>query len=557
MIRNNPDPTLDHAPMGALFVANVACDVLSRLTLFGAVLTLVVAHEAVSIATYVAAAATAATALRVWLRGRLSERAGRRAYGELLGAIAEKQVSELLANRDRERAASLVYEAAEVAETFSLVLPDIAASFTVLLVALVAVVWLLGPGPLLVGVVIAAVVIAALAPARRAARTVRERGWAAQARAERLVEALVHGAFELRASGRGEQVSAAAFERGGELHRATREAQALQGALAMLPAALTATLVVIPRATIEAFLGSNVGPLGVLGLVCVTVSLRAADAIDAYARSAPLRDAMARFLGRPIRWWQFAGPRSAQGPATPPEGSPIHRLEVATLSVRHGEGPATPYTLAFEAERGRGVALVGPNGAGKTTTLLACVGLIGFEGRVLIDGRSPDEASWGALRHRCLAIPQRPHIAPDESIAWHLGAYGTQTVDPVALRDGLERVGLWDRLEARARKRGGDVAAIPMGELSGGEQRRALLIRCLLEKRDVLLLDEPEAGLDAEGRVLLRSLLSALQDERILIVTAHDEQILPSELQRVRVAREPAKANRPSVEDVQDRSSAC
>ena len=83
---------------------------------------------------------------------------------------------------------------------------------------------------------------------------------------------------------------------------------------------------------------------------------------------------------------------------------------------------------------------------------------------------------------------------------------------------------------------GGDLErglSTPMGSLSGGEQRRVLLARVFSSGADVLLLDEPEVGLDSDRRTELRSILEAEAVRRIVVLVAHDPGIVPSSFERI------------------------
>lgn len=529
--------------MRALFALSVVSDVLSRLTLFGAALTLVVAHDGrVTLAALIAGGAAIATLARNLLRAELTARALDRVYVLLLDGIRKKTVSDLLSNRDRERAASLVYETSEVAELLSGIVPELIASFALLAMTLVVVAARLGAGFLGAGLAATLVVLAVLAPARKLARRVREQAFRAQFRAERLVEAMVMGALELRAAAAEPKVATLVEAQSRAMSHALRDSQRLNSAVATLPAAFALLLYLVPQATVERLLGANVGEAGVLALVGVTVALRAADAMESYVRSAPMRKALFEFTGDEavMSLWRLSAPTERRT-ENPSESAEIRSIRFDRVSVRYDGGPATPSSLSFTIERG-GLALLGPNGVGKSSALLAAVGLIEHAGQVEINGAAPSSEAWASLRARVLIVPQRPHVAPDEPLSWHVGMFGARPVDPKALEVALRRLGLWDRLAQRAAQRGVEVAGLPMGELSGGEQRRVALTRILVLPSDVILLDEPEASLDAAGRGLVRELLEELAETRLVLVAAHDPAILPASFQRVELTREAVPA---------------
>ncbi|RPH83081.1 MAG: metal ABC transporter ATP-binding protein, partial [Desulfobacteraceae bacterium] len=164
---------------------------------------------------------------------------------------------------------------------------------------------------------------------------------------------------------------------------------------------------------------------------------------------------------------------------------------------------------------GRITALIGPNGAGKTTLLLAIMGLIPYSGRIRFPAYPSGSPRIGYVPQRldldrglpctvqdllALSITQRP--------LW-LGKKG-----PVRrkIRESLDRVGAGG-LENRF-----------LGKLSGGEMQRVLLAMALEGDPEILLLDEPTAGVDAPGEQMFCDVLSDIQQQRRLTVVliSHD-----------------------------------
>jgi ABC-type Mn2+/Zn2+ transport system ATPase subunit len=182
--------------------------------------------------------------------------------------------------------------------------------------------------------------------------------------------------------------------------------------------------------------------------------------------------------------------------------------------------------VSFSLEKGSLVGLVGPNGSGKSTLLKVLLGLHRpWRGSVRLFGEGP-----AAGRRRVGYAPQ------SELVDWNF---------PVTVEDvvGMGRIG---RLPGRAgvraspwrrpdsedrlivgrcleRVRLGSLAKRPIGELSGGEQRRMLIARALAREPDILLLDEPMAGLDAASQHDVLHLFEGLRDEgQTLLVATHD-----------------------------------
>jgi len=174
--------------------------------------------------------------------------------------------------------------------------------------------------------------------------------------------------------------------------------------------------------------------------------------------------------------------------------------------------------VSFTIEHGCLAGLVGPNGSGKSTLLKVMLGLMRpWRGQVYIYGR-PGRPGHGRVGY----TPQ------SELVDWAFPV----TVAEVVLMGRYGRLGLLRRpgrrdrevaMEALERVRLADRAQRRIGELSGGEQRRALIARALAQEADLLLLDEPLAGLDATAQHDLLRLLEELRREgKTLFVATHD-----------------------------------
>jgi ABC-type nitrate/sulfonate/bicarbonate transport system ATPase subunit len=178
-------------------------------------------------------------------------------------------------------------------------------------------------------------------------------------------------------------------------------------------------------------------------------------------------------------------------------------LSTRGLVVRRGEREIVR-GVDFELARGEIVALLGPNGAGKSTLVAALAGLV--------------EPAGGSVHRdgRVAAALQAPALARRSALANVEAALAWWGVPRDAHREraaaALEQVGL------------GHLAAQPAATLSGGEARRVHIARLLALDADVLLLDEPFAGLDAPTRAdLLYDAASVLRRrDRSVLVVLHD-----------------------------------
>jgi ABC-2 type transport system ATP-binding protein len=167
--------------------------------------------------------------------------------------------------------------------------------------------------------------------------------------------------------------------------------------------------------------------------------------------------------------------------------------------------------VSLTVTAGELVALLGPNGAGKTTTVEIVEGYRGADGgRVRVLGMEP--ASGGrALRARVGLMLQGGGIDPRAQPRETLVQYGRFHADPRDPDELLELVGL--RAVARTRFR----------RLSGGERQRLGLALALVGRPEVVILDEPTAGMDPEGRAATRAIVAGLRDAgTAILLTSHD-----------------------------------
>jgi len=183
-------------------------------------------------------------------------------------------------------------------------------------------------------------------------------------------------------------------------------------------------------------------------------------------------------------------------------------LEVRCLSLRFGRVQIFK-DLSFQVARGASLAVVGPNGAGKTVLFRALIGAIPVEGSL----------QW-APNVRIGYVPQKLDLARDVPItgADFLRAKSIAgRASDAAIADALNSVGL-----------SADTVTQSIGSLSGGQFQRLLVAFALLGSPDVLLLDEPTAGIDEPGQEQLNELVYRLQRERELTVLliSHDLSVV-------------------------------
>ena len=199
-------------------------------------------------------------------------------------------------------------------------------------------------------------------------------------------------------------------------------------------------------------------------------------------------------------------------------------IDVDCVSVHYGDVPALD-RATLRLDKGRICGLVGMNGSGKSTLFKAIMGLVKPDaGSVTIAGGSPAKArKSGVVSY----VPQ------SEDVDWQfpisvqdvvmMGRYGHMGMgrragkaDRLAVAGALERVEL------------GDCAQRQIGQLSGGQKKRAFVARGIAQEATTLLLDEPFAGVDKRSEATIGALLKELAAEgATILLSTHDLHALP------------------------------
>jgi zinc transport system ATP-binding protein len=182
--------------------------------------------------------------------------------------------------------------------------------------------------------------------------------------------------------------------------------------------------------------------------------------------------------------------------------------------------------VSLSIPAGQTTSIIGPNGAGKTTLLLALLGLVPYTGTIRyknFEGRRP---AIGYVPQRLeferglpCTVEDLMTIGLSQKALW----LGKKSLIQARVRDGLKKVGA-SGLESRF-----------IGKLSGGELQRVLLAMALEGNPQILLLDEPTAGIDAPGEQLFCDLLSDIQEQARLtvILISHDLSVVSHHAQHV------------------------
>jgi len=188
-------------------------------------------------------------------------------------------------------------------------------------------------------------------------------------------------------------------------------------------------------------------------------------------------------------------------------------LHTEGLTKRFGELTAVN-RLSLDVYRGEIFGLLGPNGAGKTTSINMICGLLKPDSGVIVfhGVQVPDASS----------VYSRVGVCPQTNILW----------ERLTCIEQLQFIGeMYGLAGGQARRRGEELLA-QMGledkrrklacTLSGGMQRRLNLIMALVHDPEIVVLDEPEAGLDPQGRVMVREFVRSMARKKTVILTTHN-----------------------------------
>ena len=209
-------------------------------------------------------------------------------------------------------------------------------------------------------------------------------------------------------------------------------------------------------------------------------------------------------------------------------------IELKNVSVSYGDKCAltdTSISIPYHSFTG----VIGMNGAGKSTLFKVIMGLVEpLSGEVTVCGDSTKTAQ----KHGHVAyVPQTEQVDWDFPISVHevvmMGRIGLQNIfrtpsheDQQLVKTALDQVGMQDFKKRQ------------IGELSGGQKKRVFVARALAQGADILLLDEPFAGLDATSERSLTKLFITLKKQgKTIILATHDLMSLPDTCDRVALVR--------------------
>lgn len=191
-------------------------------------------------------------------------------------------------------------------------------------------------------------------------------------------------------------------------------------------------------------------------------------------------------------------------------------IEVQHLTKRYGRVTAVD-DVSFRVERGEILGFLGPNGAGKTTTMRILTGFIpATEGKAIVAGFDVFDQPIEAKK-RTGYLPETPPLYPDMTVREYM--------EFVARIKGVARVDRRARIaDTMEKTRISDMADRHCAKLSKGYRQRVGLAQAIIHNPDVLILDEPTAGLDPKQIIETRELIKGLAGDHTIILSTH---ILP------------------------------
>ena len=200
-----------------------------------------------------------------------------------------------------------------------------------------------------------------------------------------------------------------------------------------------------------------------------------------------------------------------------PQDSPIPAIQVEDLTVSYGPVPAL-LDISLVIPEGKLVGIIGPNGSGKSTLMKTMLGFVKPDvGSVTVFGTDISH-----VKGRVAYVPQRGAVDWDFPITVRevaaMGRYSYRrwwqdlTRDDYALAE-----------ESLKKVRMSDFSNRQIGQLSGGQQQRVFMARALAQDADILLLDEPFAGVDAATERAILDVLEDLKNSGKTVVVVHHD----------------------------------
>ena len=191
-------------------------------------------------------------------------------------------------------------------------------------------------------------------------------------------------------------------------------------------------------------------------------------------------------------------------------------LEVENLTVRYGDIVALE-GVSFKLEKGKFFTIVGPNGGGKSTLVKVIVGVIDdYDGKVMIFGKERDEY----LKERMVGyVPQM-----SSRVVFPMSVLDVVMMGLFRMRKNMRKKELLKKAMSALDTVGmSQYASRLVHELSGGQRQRVMIARALASEPELMVMDEPTVGLDADSQSKFYDLVRRLKDMGItVLMVTHD-----------------------------------
>ena len=193
-------------------------------------------------------------------------------------------------------------------------------------------------------------------------------------------------------------------------------------------------------------------------------------------------------------------------------------IEVQHLTKRYGPFTAVD-DISFRVEKGEILGFLGPNGAGKTSTMRVLTGYMpATEGKAIVAGHDVFEQPVEA-KTKTGYLPETPPLYPEMTVREYLTFVARLRLGQLSRAERVQRVDT-----AMRKTHVHDMAGKACGKLSKGYKQRVGLAQALIHDPEVLILDEPTAGLDPRQIIETRDLIRSLRGSHTIVLSTH---ILP------------------------------
>ncbi len=473
-----------------------------------------------------AIAVTSALALLYGTHGALRATLSRWVYARLVAAtvdaLIEKDSLTGITRQPREDEQQAVFEGIYRSEGLAaLLVPDLLGNGAASVVLIVLVARVAPPRLVALGIVAAIAAAIAAALVRRLVTRSEERSHAAFLPVVDAIVAAVRGRIELVASGRGALFAARSDAVTAEWRRVSSRGDRIAAFAGRAPIAaatfIVGLVVVLDRASGGTISSGALGDAAIFASV-VPAFAGAARALVEIARASAQIQPLLELLEMPP-----APVNLARGRTLPSLPAAIRLEKVCFAYPRDPTRRHVLRDLSFEWKPRAVLVVAGSNGSGKSTFLRLILGLgEPTTGAISVGGLPLFDLDLGTWRRSIAYLAQRPYLPEQASVREAVGAFALDVGD-AALLAALARVGVLEALREMAPN---EPLEVRIEVLSTGQRQRVALARVLCQDAPIVLLDEPDANLDAAGIRLVAELVREMAHEKMVAVVAHTGELL-------------------------------